>query len=215
MFDRARALTTSLASIWHPWRSSIYGLLSALTFFVAAWANNALTQTMWLHMLVHIPLIIVAGVLACQALSVGRLTRYGWARAIYAAYAYLNQHGIPGLLFVSFAGGYWMVPKALDDVLISQPMQLMKFGVLFLAGMVLLESWRRAHLVIKLFFLGNFCWMTAIVGLLYQEEPARLCNFYLQSDQEIAGIGLVIMAAVLPSVWLLSEIRAVLRYLKQ
>lgn len=108
-----------------------------------------------------------------------------------------------------------MIPKALDDVLVSHPMQALKFLVLFIAGMVLIESWRRAHLVIKLFFLGNFCWMAAIAGVMYQEEPVRLCNFYLQNDQEIAGIGLVVMAIILPLLWLLSEIRAVLSFLQR
>jgi hypothetical protein len=78
-----------------------------------------------------------------------------------------------------------------------------------------MESWRRAHLVFRLFFFGNFSWMMAIVGLLYYDNPVRLCNFYLQSDQEIAGIGLVIMACVLPLLWLLSESKAVIAFLRQ
>ena len=57
--------------------------------------------------------------------------------------------------------------------------------------------------------------MMAIVGLLYYDNPVRLCNFYLQSDQEIAGIGLVIMACVLPLLWLLSESKAVIAFLRQ
>lgn len=199
----------------HPWRATLYGLLSALLFFVAAWGNAYLTQYMSVHMLVHIPLIMVAGAFAALSLSAARATRRGVIQVIYRLYRYLNKYGIPGLLFASLAAGYWMVPKALDDVLVSHPMQLLKFVVLFIAGMVLVESWQRAHLVLKLFFLGNFCWMAAIVGVMYQEEPVRLCNFYLQSDQEIAGIGLVVMAITLPLLWLLSEIRAVLHYLKQ
>lgn len=199
----------------YPWRTTLYGLLSAMLFFTAAWANSWFTQYMSVHMLVHIPWIMASGVFAGLALSAAEISRSYVGGAMYHGYGFFNKYGVPGLLFASFAAGYWMIPKALDDVLVSHTMQLLKFVVLFVAGMVLVESWRRAHLVIKLFFLGNFSWMAAIVGMLYQDEPVRLCNFYLQSDQEIAGIGLVIMAIALPLLWLLTEVRAVLHYLKQ
>src|SRR5690606_42002702 len=79
----------------------------------------------------------------------------------------------------------------------------------------LCDSLRRANSVIILFFLGNFSWMTAIAGLLYQDNPQRLCNFYLLGDQEIAGRGLVAVAVLVPVAWLLAERRRIRRFLQQ
>lgn len=116
-----------------------------------------------------------------------------------------DEYGIAGLLWASFVGAYWMLPRALDQVLVSSWAHYGKFGVLFVTGLVLSAALRRANSVIKLFFLGSFCWMSAIVGLLYQEYPQRLCNFYLMSDQEWAGRGMVALALILPLFWLYTE----------
>lgn len=58
-------------------------------------------------------------------------------------------------------------------------------------------------MVVKLFFLGGFCWMAAVVGLLYQNDTTRLCNFYLAGDQVVAGRGLVALSVLLPLACLL------------
>lgn len=186
-------------------------LLMACALGLRPW----LTQTMTLHMLVHIPLILFAGVFLAAALRMwGGWSRRPWAAGLARVYGRYNEFGVPGLLAASFAGAYWMIPKALDDVLVSMPADAMKFVGLFIAGMVLFDSLRRANSVIKLFFLGNFSWMAAIVGLLYQENPERLCNFYLLGDQELAGRGLVIIALVLPVIWLWTERRRLRRFLR-
>lgn len=198
-----------------PYLGSILALLAAALFAIAAFWDRPLTAQMSLHMLVHIPLLVLSGIVLQLALSFQGAGRSAFMQALLRPYYALNEYGLPGLILVSFAAAYWMVPKALDDVLVSTPMALGKYVGLLLMGMLFMESWRRAHLVFRLFFLGNFCWMMAIVGLLYVDNPVRLCNFYLQSDQEIAGIGLVVMACVLPLFWLLAEIKAVMAFLRQ
>lgn len=190
-----------------------FGLLAACFIF-----RNGLTRTMALHMLVHIPLILLAGVLAGWAVTIGKgtdgRTDSDCAARRFAAqcarqYADCNEYGIAGLLFVSFMGAYWMIPKALDQVLVSPALSACKFAGLYLAGIVLFDSLRRSNAVIRLFFLGNFCWMTAIVGMLYQSDSQRLCNFYLLGDQEWAGRGLVAIAVLLPLAWLFAERRSI------
>src|SRR5690606_28210746 len=99
-------------------------------------------------------------------------------------WAKYNEQGIPGLLLGVLPASYWMIPKSLDDVLLLQWSAFGKYAGLFVTGMVLFDSLRRANSVITLFFLGNFSWMMAIVGLVYQEETSRLCNAYLLNDQE-------------------------------
>lgn len=198
-----------------PYLGSALALLAAVLFAAAAYWDRPLTASMSLHMLVHIPLLVLSGVALQSALRYQGVGRSAFVQSLLRPYYALNEYGLPGLILVSFAAAYWMVPKALDDVLVSPLMATAKYIGLVLMGMVFMESWRRAHLVFRLFFFGNFSWMMAIVGLLYYDNPVRLCNFYLQSDQEIAGIGLVIMACVLPLLWLSSESKAVIAFLRQ
>ncbi|HWL27289.1 MAG TPA: hypothetical protein VNQ97_00135, partial [Burkholderiaceae bacterium] len=131
---------------------------------------------------------------------------------VSAGLAGYDELGIAGLLWASFVAAYWMLPRSLDQVLVSDMAQYGKFAVLFVTGWILSGSLGRANSVIKLFFLGNFCWMSAIAGLLYQEYPQRLCNAYLLGDQEWAGQGMVAIAVVLPVFWLYAERRTLLTY---
>lgn len=180
----------------------------ALALVVALLCRQSLTRSMTLHMLVHIPLIVVAGAWLGRGMSAGGkpLGKGLWAQ--------LNQHGLAGLLLCSLMGAYWMIPKALDEVLLSGHAAAFKFASVLAAGWLLQDSARRANNVIQLFFLGNFCWMTAIVGMLYRESPQRLCNVYLLGDQEMAGIGLIVLAVLLPVAWLWVRRRHIWRFLQ-
>ncbi|NYT62753.1 hypothetical protein H0A66_10555 [Alcaligenaceae bacterium] len=196
-----------------PW---LYGAVSICLLLLALVFKAWMTRSMSLHMLVHIPLILMAGAFAAMAWLAGRRRSMSLRRSILVVqYRKYNAHGLAGLLFVTLMMAYWMIPKSLDQVLVSGLADSLKFLGLFVAGMVLFDSLGRADKVIKLFFLGNFSWMTAIVGLLYQDNPTRLCNFYLLNDQEIAGKGLVVLAVVLPAVWLLMEHKQLGRYLRK
>ncbi len=185
-----------------------YALASVMLLLAAIVFSPWLTGTMARHMLVHIPLILLAGVFAAVAwLAALRCSMSRRRPAALVLYGKYNEHGVPGLLLVSFVLAYWMIPRSLDHVLLSATAASLKFLGLFIAGMVLFDSLGRADKVIKLFFLGNFSWMTAIAGLLYQDNPERLCNFYLLGDQELAGRALVILAVGLPLAWLWAERR--------
>lgn len=193
----------------------LYGLGGALSWVLAVSFKGPLTQSMSMHMLVHIPLIVASGALACQAWSLSGYTwRRRFSRRLSALYQSGNHYGLAGLVAVSFIGAYWMIPKALDSVLLSVWVDLSKFVLLFVSGALLIDSVKRANAVIKLFFVGNFCWMMAIAGILYQDDTVRLCNFYLLGDQDIAGKGLVVLAIMLPILWLALEAKAVRRFLR-
>ena len=173
-------------------------LLAALAFL------RPLTSSMALHMFVHIPLILCAGLCAGQALVAAALAHPdGRLNGLLRRWGRWDDLGVPGLLLASLAGAYWMIPKALDQAQAYGWAQAMKFFVLFVLGVILLDSLRRANMVVKLFFLGGFCWMAAVVGLLYQNDTTRLCNFYLAGDQVVAGRGLVLLSILLPLACLL------------
>ncbi len=192
-----------------------YGLASAILLSLAVIFVQPLTSSMVLHMLVHIPVILFAGMCAAQALAKSRRLAC-WPeffRRALQQYRQFDEFGVPGLLLASLAAAYWMLPKALDQVQVSLVASVFKFLLLFLLGMVLLDSLKRANVVIKLFFLGGFCWMSAAVGLLYQSDSVRLCNFYLPDDQVIAGRCLVALSIVLPLLWLAVSMKVVRRFL--
>lgn len=181
---------------------------------LALWFKQPLTRSMTLHMLVHIPLILAAGwFIGGSCLTWRRRSVPAAPGSAKPPYGY-NEQGIPGLLLALLVSAWWMLPRSLDDVLLSPYYDGGKFISVFLTGMVVRHSIAQSNRVILLFFLGNFCWMTAIVGLLYQEHVSRLCNFYLLSDQEQTGRGLVILAIALPLVWLFLERDRVKLYLR-
>jgi hypothetical protein len=61
--------------------------------------------------------------------------------------------------------------------------------------------------VLQGFFVGNWAWMTATIGLLYQEAPRQLCLYYLADAQVHAGQGLVVAAIVIGAVWCAIAVR--------
>ncbi|AYH44090.1 hypothetical protein [Azoarcus sp. DN11] len=144
------------------------------------------------HMLMQFPLLILTGAAFASALP---------AR-LRGAVAAVNAHGLAGLLFCLLVSAFWMVPRALDQALLSPPVEIAKIAALLVAGGALRLSWRPAGIVVQTFFIGNWAWMTAVVGLLYQDMSTRLCNGYLLDQQVIAGQGLVALAIVLPTAFI-------------
>lgn len=203
--------------------------LALLCAAVAVGAQRPLTSLMSLHMLVQIPLLVLTGLLAEQATWPKRVPRRHRRTSVDIETASRNKsilsndshfeqsgpthrqvwpanaYGIPGLVLASLVGAAWMIPKALDDALVDWRVAAFKYLGLPICGWVLSASLRAAPTVVKLFFLGNFCWMSAIVGMLYLDQPVRLCNAYLLGDQSVTGWGLIGLAIALPLFWLFLE----------
>jgi len=167
----------------------------------AVLCRHWLERSMALHMLLQLPLLLIAGILMAfglpdaegnQASRIGRVIRR--LRAF-------DEHGLTGLFALLFITAYWMIPKALEHVLDSPMTELFKFVSVWCAGVMLPGALSRSNRIIQLFFLGNFASMTAIVGMLYQDAPQRLCNAYLLDDQVATGTGLVILAIGIPLLW--------------
>jgi hypothetical protein len=217
-----------MKALWKALFSRAAAAIASVVLLVSAvaWAGP-LEAGMAAHMLVHIPMILFSGMLAHRAGRLARPSRNDAdtrrnppvhpmaqrrdGRGTAGRIGY-DELGIAGLLWASFVAAYWMLPRSLDQVLVSDVAQSGKFAMLWATGWILAGSLGRANTVIKLFFLGNFCWMSAIAGMLYQEVPQRLCNAYLLGDQEWAGKGMVAVAIVLPVLWLYAERRKLLTY---
>lgn len=159
-----------------------------------AWMEGDMAR----HMLLQFPLLLLAGGLLALLLPGdvrGRVARW-------------NAHGIVGLALFLLVSAFWMIPRALDEALLSNGTEAAKFASLLGAGAALQLSWQPAGPVVQAFFLGNWAWMSAAVGLLYQDSPARLCNFYLLDQQSVAGQGLVALALIVPLGWIISLARS-------
>lgn len=201
------------------WKTSL--VLAFACLGGALGLRAALTALMSLHMLVQIPLLVGAGLFAeqawrgCRAQVRPAPTASRTALGVRHAQWSWNEYGVPGLLLTSLVGACWMIPKALDDALLDWRVAAFKYLGLPVCGWLLRASLRESNVVIKLFFLGNFCWMSAIVGMIYLDQPVRLCNAYLQDDQAWAGRGLIALAIALPSAWLLAELKPIWRFLNR
>jgi hypothetical protein len=121
-------------------KAGYWAASSATVLLLAAVLESILTGSMSLHMLLHIPLILLSGVLAAVALVAGGIGRAGRFLRLRELYAKYNEYGIPGLLLCTFVAAYWMIPRSLDQVLVSAPANGIKYLGLFIAGTALCDS---------------------------------------------------------------------------
>lgn len=176
-------------------------LMAAVLVAAALLLRGPLEASMALHMVVQLPMIAVGGALAGRA-AAGRSERFVRASAQWDAY------GLAGLVWLLLASAYWMVPRALEQPLSMPLAEAGKFASLFLLGFLLPGALSRAAAVIQLFFLGNFCAMMAIAGMLYQDMPQRLCNAYSLNDQVVTGVGLVVASIGIAAAWCVWQLPA-------
>ena len=172
------------------------GMLLAL----ATWAAAALTPFgTWLeshlasHVLVEIPLLVTVGFV------LGR----GIEPRLRKALGPLNGGGIPGILMVTFALAFWMIPRWLDASLQAPEVAAAKYiSLVALAGMPLAWSWDRLHPIARGLVKIEFLAMCFRLGWLYLISPDRLCNSYLIEDQVLLGRGLLVVGIALSITWL-------------
>lgn len=146
-----------------------------------------LVATMTGHMLVQIPLLVIAGVLLCPPDG-----SHG---------SRLNPGGAPGLLACAAILTTWMIPRALDLAVTSTAVAAFESISLIGCGALLRRSWHRAGAIGQAFLVGNLTWMAAVAGLLLRDAPVRLCTTYLARDQYHAGTGLLLLATAVGVRW--------------
>jgi hypothetical protein len=142
-------------------------------------------------MLIEFPLLLSGGALMGRAVS-ERFT---------AKIVRFNAMGLFGLTFASMVLEYWMIPVSLDAAVLNTCVGVAKYVSLILAGATLPYSFRVAPLAIQGFFVGNFVWMTATIGLVYQSAPTQLCVNYLLDSQLLTGEGLVLASVITGCTW--------------
>jgi len=156
--------------------------------------KQALESSMSSQMLLQFPLLLIVGLLVARALP-ARVVRAldGW-----------NHLGIAGIVLLSVAASFWMVPRLIDASVTDPRIGLAKFLSLpLLVGLPLALSWPRMRFVVKGVFLLEGIATFFRLGWLYLAWPDRLCTLYLQGDQQRLGRALLVIgtAVFLATAW--------------
>lgn len=146
-------------------------------------------QNMAWHMVFQMPLLVVGGWFLFARASERR--ENSKAVTLLHAVASLNQFGLTGFLLVTVAFSYWMLPLALDKAIVQPIADLTKITTLILSGVVLRDSFRRAPVVVQLFFMAYWSSMLVWLGAYFTTTDLRLCNVYSLETQYTAGKGLI------------------------
>ncbi|OGB06004.1 MAG: hypothetical protein A3E79_11020 [Burkholderiales bacterium RIFCSPHIGHO2_12_FULL_61_11] len=177
-------------------RYAPFGLGALYLLLATPAARTLLEATMSAHMLVQIPLLAAAGIIA------GRLLPARCQDALLAA----AGGAIPCAVLAIFASSYWMLPRALDAALTDPLTEAAKFISLpALVGLPLALAWKRLSAIGRGFIWTNFISMLAVLGWLYIVAPVRVCNSYLVDQQTSTG-WLMVKFAVLLFAWWLSTL---------
>ena len=145
-----------------------------------------LESIMILHMLVQLPLLILAGWLAGKAV----INRYNHFFDKY------NGNGVPGIILVIIITMYWMLPRAMDETLVFHYLEIFKYaGLPLLVGIPLRDSWNKLKSVGKSFVYLNYLPMFGLMAWLYIDIPVQVCNNYLEAEQKVLGWGFLIITA--------------------
>lgn len=142
-----------------------------------------LASSMVFHMLIQLPLLVVAGYFLSKQLKV------------HVANQPLNFY-LSSWLWILVAGMFWMLPISLDKALLHPQWDTFKVLTLLISG-ALLRGTLVGPKILSLFFIGSTVMMLFFIGYFYQDSELRLCNSYLLESQKIAGIGLIMMAFAL------------------
>lgn len=165
-------------------KQSIYGLLLFIVLILPP-VSNLLESIMIIHMHMQMPLLVLSGCLMARFLQI-RFPRF---------FEKWNRNGVPGIILFVIISVYWMLPRAMDEALSVQSVELFKFFSLpFLAGISLRDSWRKLSKFGKAFIFSSYIIMFFGIGWLYIFSPVQLCNNYLIIEQITLGWGFLTTA---------------------
>jgi hypothetical protein len=161
-----------------------FGLIAVAALFRSLLEASPLT-----HVLVQLPVLVLAGALIAPLLRFGRgdWNRGGWAC----------------LLAAGFGIAFWMLPRSIDAALADTSWEVAKFLTLpFLVGLPFAAGYARAHPLTRAVIKAQTVSMLAVMAFLYTHAPMRLCNAYLAEDQYRLGIGFLALAFAAAAAWI-------------
>lgn len=166
----------------------LFVLVSVMPSFPVG--RGLIQSSMIFHMLIQIPMLILAGYL---------LNNF-----------YSNKNTLSRTfslwLWIYLSGLFWMLPINLDKALAYPSWDIFKVLSLLITG-ACLRTVFKSYRVLALFFIGSTVMMLFFIGLYFQTTDVRLCNAYLIESQQAAGLGLIIFSFMLLSALILMLVR--------
>ena len=173
--------------------------------------RSLIEQSMVWHMVVQMPLLMLAGWLCagCWSRTENQSPNEspneppngspnGSPNSAPSAW---NQFGLTGGLMTLVVLAYWMLPSSIDRALVLPAADAFKLVSLWLCGALLQNSAVRAPLGVQLFFVGTVLPMLVWAGLYFASTDLRLCNAYSLDSQIAAGRSLAGLAVLLALGW--------------
>ena len=161
--------------------------------------RSLIEQSMAWHMVFQMPLLVLSGWLAAQALPPLR-----WLQGL----ADFNYFGLTGFMAAQAIIAYWMLPLAVDRAVVLLPVDALKLLTLFTSGLLLADAFKCAPPALQLFFIGYWVSMMAWLGIYFSTTDLRLCNAYSLQSQVATGWGLLTLGVGLGAAWLAGAWRA-------
>lgn len=158
-------------------RQPYYGL-ALFIFLILPPVATLAESIMAIHMHMQMPLIAVSGMLMYPLIK----------KILPSFFSKWNHNGIPGILLVIIVSTYWLIPRAMDDAIISTYYETFKFiSWAFLIGLPLRDSWKKLKVSYQNIFLLYISFAYLIMALIYIVSEDQLCNNYLIVDQRTLG----------------------------
>lgn len=154
-------------------------------------ARSLIEQSMVWHMVVQMPLLVMAGYALVAALPQPPAGGVQWAR-----FNDFNQFGLTSFMTLLVILTYWMLPVAIDRAVTLPKVDAAKVGSLLLGGACLKTSLCAAPRTVQLFFIGYVLAMLITLGVYFVTSDVRLCNAYSQESQIRTGYGLFAIACI-------------------
>ena len=165
--------------------------------------RSVIEQSMAWHMVVQMPMLVLAGALAAMAVPAG----LQWTKL-----ANFNHFGLTGFMAAQGIVAYWMLPLAIDRAVVNPGFDALKLLTLFISGMLLSDAFKRAPMALQLFFMGYWVSMMAWLGIYFATTDLRLCNAYSQASQVATGWSLLALGLLLGAVWLAAAGRLLVKF---
>lgn len=159
--------------------------LALLAIAEAIALRDAAAESPVQHVLVQMPLLVLAGGVGAGGLAIKR----EWAK--------------PLLLVALTVFLFWMLPRNVDWAL-TPAGELAKYITLpLMLGGPLRLFWPKIGPILRGFLKANALSMLGVLGFLYTHAPIRICNSYLVSAQQDLGFAFLYLAAALACIWAL------------
>ncbi len=156
--------------------------------------RSLIEQSMFWHMVVQMPLLVLAGWLTMSA----------WPRRSAPQFmAAWNVYGLNGFFLTFLILAYWMLPSAIDRAVVLPQADVLKLLTLFVGGALSKHAIDRSPTVLQLFFVTLTVSMLIWLGFYFITTELRLCNAYSLASQISTGWGLIGLGIAAGSAWLL------------